>query len=202
MKVALRILFVAVLIILGAARSAVCAEEIAVALPQGVKATWDVNQAHREFTATRERICINGLWRWQPAHDGASDVPTKNWGYFKVPGCWPGITDYEQKDCQTLYAHPNWKDESASSITMAWYQREIAIPSPWTGRRIGLSVEYLNSYAAVYVDGKKAGEARFPGGDVDLSAVCRPQEPNDLHRDGQSVRAVDGASRRRPRRGV
>ena len=35
-------------------------------------------------------------------------------------------------------------------------------------------MEYLNSYAAVYVDGRKVGEIRFPAGQVDLSAVVRP----------------------------
>jgi DNA-binding TFAR19-related protein (PDSD5 family) len=35
-------------------------------------------------------------------------------------------------------------------------------------------VEYLNSYAAVYVDGRKVGEIRFPAGQVDLSAAVRP----------------------------
>ena len=37
-----------------------------------------------------------------------------------------------------------------------------------------MSAEYLNSYAAVYVDGKQAGEIRFPGGEVDLTSACRP----------------------------
>ena len=101
-------------------------------------------------------------------------MPDDNWGYFKVPGCWPGITDYMQKDCQTLYVRPDWKDEDLRGLTMAWYQREITIPSQWAGRRIALYAEYVNSYAVVYVDGKKAGEIRFPWGEVDLASVCRP----------------------------
>src|SRR5665647_777869 len=36
-------------------------------LPPGVKAVWDLAKAYRESTATRERLSINGLWRWQPA---------------------------------------------------------------------------------------------------------------------------------------
>jgi hypothetical protein len=36
-------------------------------LPQGVKAVWDLEKAYRESTPTRERLGINGLWRWQPA---------------------------------------------------------------------------------------------------------------------------------------
>ena len=150
-------------------------EQSAVALPPGVKAVWDLSKAYHETTPTRERVCINGLWRWQPAPpEGGERVPEGNWGYFKVPGCWPGISDYMQKDCQRVYAHPGWKGQSLRGVAAAWYEREITIPTYWAGRRIVVSIEYLNSYAAVYVDGKKAGETRFPGGEVDLTSLCSP----------------------------
>ena len=152
-----------------------CSAQPAVSLPQGVTAVWDLGKAYHETTPTRERICINGLWRWQPAKQGVTDaVPADNWGYYKVPGCWPGITDYMQKDCQTVFAHPSWRDEDLGAVTAAWYQREITIPAAWAGRRIAVSAEYLNSYAAVYVDGRKAGEMLFPAGEVDLTSACRP----------------------------
>jgi len=79
-----------------------------------------------------------------------------------------------QKDCQTVHTHPSWKDRRLRDLAAAWYEREIAVPSRWRGRRIVVALEYLNSYAAVYVDGAKAGEMRFPGGEVDLTSVCRP----------------------------
>jgi len=151
-----------------------CQAQSAVSLPKGVKAVWDIAKAYREATPTRERICLNGLWRWQPASDVADAAPEDKWGYFKVPGCWPGITDYMQKDCQTVHAHPSWKGENLRNIAAAWYQREITVPAEWSGRRIAVYAEYLNSYAAVYVDGKKAGEMRLPGGEADLTSVCRP----------------------------
>ncbi len=147
-----------------------------VALPASVRVVWDPSKAYTETTPTRERICINGLWRWQPAEANAGQVPETSWGYFKVPGCWPGITDYMQKDSQTVLAHPDWKDRRLRDITAAWYERQIAIPTNWSGRRIALSIEYLNSYAAVFMDGAKVGETQFPGGEVDLTAVCRPGE--------------------------
>jgi beta-galactosidase/beta-glucuronidase len=157
-----------------AARSARAASPVDEApLPEGVRAVWDMMLAHREATPTRERICINGLWRWQPA-DKTDDLPVGRWGYFKVPGCWPGVTDYLQHDCQTVYAHPSWKAAKLGDLTAAWYQREISIPQEWTGRRIALCLEYVNSSATVFIDGKKAGEAQFPAGDVDLTAVCQP----------------------------
>jgi len=145
-----------------------------VRLPQGVKAVWDMSQAYRETTTTRERICINGLWRWQPSAHDADTVPADGWGYFKVPGCWPGITNYMQKDCQTVYAHPKWKNSNLRNLTAAWYQREITVPREWAGRRITVYAEYLNSFAVAYVDGKKVGEMRYPWGEVDVTAVCRP----------------------------
>jgi len=150
------------------------AEQSAVPLPPGVKAVWDLSKAYREATPTRERICINGLWRWQPASNAADKVPADGWGYFKVPGCWPGITDYMQKDSQMVQAHPRWRNQKLGDITSAWYEREITIPTHWAGRRIAVCIEYLNSYAVVYVDGTKAGEAPFPGGEVELTSMCDP----------------------------
>jgi hypothetical protein len=143
-------------------------------LPAGVKAVWDLDKAFHEKTPTRERVCLNGLWRWQPDQQAADAVPADRWGFFKVPGFWPGSNNYIQEDCQTLHVHPSWKDADLRSISAAWHQREITIPETWAGRRIVLAAEYVNSFAQVYVDGKKVGEVRFPAGEVDLTKVCRP----------------------------
>jgi hypothetical protein len=110
-------------------------------LPEGVKAVWEIGKAYREATSTRERVCLNGLWRWQPARTSDGHVPAKNWGYFKVPGCWPGITDYMQKDFQTVHAHSSWKSERLGNVSAAWYERTITVPQEWAGRRMLLSVE-------------------------------------------------------------
>ncbi len=150
------------------------ADDPAAPLPPGVRAVWDASKAFREATDTRERICLNGLWQWQPAEAKPAAVPAGSWGWFKVPGCWPGLTDYMQKDCQTVFAHPNWRDWKLGDLSAAWYQRQVAIPGNWDGRRIAIRTEYLNSFAAVYVDGKPAGEIHFPGGDLEITAACRP----------------------------
>lgn len=151
-----------------------CAQ-LAADLPPGVTAVWDLAKAQHETTPTRERICINGLWRWQPADAAAADgVPTDGWGYFKVPGPWPGINNWLQKDCQIVYPHPAWQEQNLGALTAAWYERELTVPPAWVGRRISLDVEYLHSYARVYVDGTEAGELRFPAGELDLTDACRP----------------------------
>ena len=143
-------------------------------LPAGVKAVWDLGKAYRETTPSREKICINGLWRWQPAYGGSEEVPAGNWGFFKVPGAWPGIKSYNQKDSQTLHVHEAWQDRKWKRTRKAWYEREISIPEDWTGRRIAVQADYVNSFADVYVDGKKLGELHFPGGEVEITAACRP----------------------------
>jgi beta-galactosidase len=103
-------------------------------------AEWDLAKASRETTPTRAAGSPN------------SQLPS-GWGFFKVPGSWPGITDYMQKDSQTVHAHPDWRNVSLGSITAAWYEREFTTPAGWAGRRITVSFEYLNSYAEVYLDG-------------------------------------------------
>lgn len=150
------------------------AEDSVAPLPPGVQAIWELGKAYREATPTRERICLNGLWQWQPAETQSEAVPAGNWGHFKVPGCWPGISDYMQKDCQTVFTHPSWRSQNLGSVSAAWYQREITIPDDWGGRRVVLSADSLNSFAAVYVDGKPAGEIRFPGGGLEITSACRP----------------------------
>jgi beta-galactosidase len=179
-------------------------------LPPGVKAVWDLEKAYSEKTPTRERLCLNGLWQWLPTQgNGEGPVPANRWGWFKVPGCWPGITDYMQKDCQTVYGFQGLK---LADFTAAWYQRQITIPKDWAGRRIALTAEYLNSYAAVYIDGKKVGEMRFPAGEVDLTAACKPGAKHTLslfvmamplkgimlsYSDTNSAKAVKGTVERR-----
>ena len=184
----------------------------AVALPPGVTAVWDSARAWRATTPTRERVCLNGLWQWQPAGTDTASLPLSQWGYFKVPGSWPGITDYLQKDCQTVFSHPAWAQRDLPSLTGAWYRREFQVPREWSNRRIALSIEYLNSFATVYVDGNRIGELHFPGGEVDLSAACRPGATHTLtmlvvamplkgvilsYTDSASARQVKGAVNRR-----
>jgi len=125
--------------------------------------------------------------------------PTDNWGYFKVPGSIPDITDWMQKDSQQVYAHPSWKETRIRDVKKMWYQREIEIPKNWKGRRVLLKADYVNSHAVVYVkeilaqrhggteedslrapvpprETKKAGEILYPVGEVDLTDICEPSK--------------------------
>ena len=158
-----------------------CSAQTGSVLPAGVTAVWDMNAAWHEGTPTRDRICINGLWRWQPAQADAAAVPAGDWGYFKVPGCWPGNGDgYMQYDSQTVFANPAWAQINMRELQAAWYERTFTVPADWTGRRVAVTTDYLNSWARVYIDGKPVGLMRYPTGDVDLTAACKPGQTHTL----------------------
>jgi beta-galactosidase/beta-glucuronidase len=145
----------------------------AVQLPKGVKAVWDINKAFREATATRERICINGLWLWQPAELTSDNLPKSEWGYFKVPGSWHNSIGSGDEN-QNLYSHPAWREDLKQNVVAALFQRELNIPDTWKDRRIILSLKYVNSNALIYIDGTKAGEVWFPDGEIDVTSLCKP----------------------------
>lgn len=168
------------MVLLCAVLAACAVGQEAVTLPEGVAAVWDIAKAQREKTATRERICINGLWQWQPAGEGEA-IPAGNWGYFKVPGSWPGVSSYMQKDSQQVYAHPAWKDVRMAGVTTAWYGREIEVPANWSKRRITLEAQYVNSIAQVFIDGKAVGQILFPAGELDLTGALQPGKKHMLH---------------------
>lgn len=156
----------------GATPQAASQDSAAVKLPEGVKAVWDVNRAFREATATQERISINGLWRWKPAANEQTP-PAGGWGYLRVPSAWP-VNAPRASQPQVFYPDPAWKAQVEQGVTTAWYEREITVPGEWAGRRVTLYAEYVNSLAAIYIDGKKAGEIRYPAGEVDLTSVATP----------------------------
>jgi hypothetical protein len=152
----------------------ICQAGTDAALPAGVKAVWDLDKAATEKTPTRERVCLNGLWRWQPEQIASDVLPASDWGYTKVPGPWPGSRgDFTWVDSQTFYPAPAWKSAKLDVVVVGWYQREFTVPADWNGRRIAVSMEYLYSAATVYVDGTKIGEAYFPAGEVDVTAACK-----------------------------
>jgi len=153
-----------------------------VELPAGVKAVWDLEKAYREATSTRERVCINGLWQFKPAERDDEPLPPRDgdWGYFKVPGTWPlrpgrGETGRSQR----MFAPQSWAGD-LSDVDMAWYARDITVPADWTGRRIALRAEWVNSHARVLIDGRDVGEIIFPGGECDLTGAVQPGRTHRL----------------------
>ena len=150
-------------------------------LPEGAGEPWNMAQAQKAVSATREQICINGLWRFRPVLEASTEsVPgaREGWGWFKVPGVWPYGWNGDAQDC--------WISDiveekvKTASMDQAWYKREIEAPAGWTGRRILVDLRLVQTHARVFVDGKQAGEVWFPGGRLDLSDAIQPGKTRTL----------------------
>jgi beta-galactosidase len=148
------------------------------ALP-GREAMWSFADAGHDVTACRERFSMNGLWAFRPeAAPKSLDVApaVKDMEYFfKVPGAWPenngwaqnGMAVYDSRGADVFAA-------KIRKIESAWYGRSVEIPKSWADRKTVLGFAWVPSAVLVYVDGHKAGEVFFPGGEVDLTGKLTP----------------------------
>ncbi|NOY83185.1 MAG: hypothetical protein GXP31_19500 [Kiritimatiellaeota bacterium] len=102
--------------------------------------------------------------------DLAKFAPPENapWGRLKVPGNWAG---------PYFRAEPP-PDEPAGGdyrgLQYAWYERELAIPAAWKGRRVLLRLDKVATDAVVWCNGRRAGRLGYMGGTVDLTRFVTP----------------------------
>ena len=149
----------------------------------------------RQATATRERICLNGVWQFRPMGLG-DDEPRQvtpallktpppfprspGWGWTKVPATWPGryVEAHEPAgpDFWALEMTPRkWGETQA-----CWYRRTVSIPANWAGRRILLAFDMPQTQVAVLAGDKLLGHVRWPGGELDITAAATPAKPLPL----------------------
>jgi len=155
-------------------------------LPPGADAEPEpIADAWRQTTATRERVCLNGLWRFRPVLTNEADSvvppPGDCWGWFKVPGMWPHGEWTPENGVQQVWLAP-WLEERVGlrGVEQAWYIRRFKIPDAWKGRRLMLTFTMLQTHARVFVDGRACGELWYPGGDVDLTGHLMPGREQEL----------------------
>ncbi|MCK6488229.1 MAG: hypothetical protein L6R48_07865, partial [Planctomycetes bacterium] len=149
--------------------------------PPEAGAVWDLADAARAATATRERVCLNGLWAFIPAAAGEQPAPPpagSGWGWAKVPGLWPaakGGGDWMfAGDAQELLL-PAGAAIPADGLVRAWYRRTVAVPPAWAGRSLVLDCAMISTSARVRWAGAEAGVLRWPGGTLALGEA-RPGE--------------------------
>jgi len=141
--------------------------------------------AWRQTTATRERVCLSGLWRFRPVRPGeaVASVPPPGdcWGWFKVPGMWPHGEWMPESGVQQVWLAP-WLEERERirDVEQAWYKRRFAVPDAWAGRRLTLTFTMLQTHAQAFVDGRPCGEVWYPGGELDLTGHLVPGREQEL----------------------
>lgn len=148
---------------------------------------WDLADAFRIVTPTRETVCLNGLWNFFPVRTGndAGKIPPdgSGWGYFKVPGIWPGMGwGSNQPGDSSIITLSEFAGTGFDPAKMnsAWYRRTVEVPAGWAGRDILLEITMLQTCAQVFVDGKAAGEMYYPGGRINLAGRLLPGRKQEL----------------------
>ncbi len=121
-------------------------------------------------TATRDSLCLNGLWRFMPAIGPALRQPLNDpaaWGDIRVPGKWAG---FRLPGLVRRGSGAVWEAFS-DNTARGWYERYVLIPARWRDRRIVLELQRVGTDAVVYVNGTRCGEVHWPGGEVDITSA-------------------------------
>jgi len=157
-----------------------------VPVPEGITGDPDaLEDGWQQSTETRTKISLNGLWRFRPAAEGdapeAVPPPGDSWGWFRVPGNWPGGIWEFDSGAQKIWIDP-WVEENAGLklFDQGWYKRTLQIPPEWQDRGIVLDFTMLQTHVQAYVDGKAAGELWYPGGELDLTGSLKPGARQEL----------------------
>ncbi len=66
----------------------------------------------------------------------------------------PGLAKYRQANNLKI---PFWLTPAKHYIGVAWYQKDVIIPTDWNGKRVVLSLEYPHSETRVWVDDIEIG---------------------------------------------
>ena len=140
---------------------------------------WSLDGAWKTSSATRARWSLNGLWGFRPAltNDaaGVAPGPEDNWGWGKIPSVWNSPNSWGYK-AQEVWLSDWFEDHGIKSFEKdrAWYRRDFEMPAEAAGKRVVLTFTMLQTRAVVYVDGARAAEVTFPGGEADITAFAKP----------------------------
>lgn len=142
------------------------------------KVTWG-QEPEVGKTATRGEKVLNGLWGFQPTKTSPDADEEGEWGLIQVPGSWR--KSWSQARLITQGEKGVWEGYGRGHDTWrAWYRRTLNIPKAWQGRRLLLDVTRVSTDAEIYLDGQKAGDVNWPGGEVDLTPLIKPGETQEL----------------------
>lgn len=106
-----------------------------------------------------QTIDLSGLWRFQLDPLGYGMTPGSELFTGRLQGriYLPGSTDQAGFGIRNDVSYIDRLSRSFEYCGMAWYQRDVVIPSSWSGREIVLQLERCHWATTVFVDGQKAG---------------------------------------------
>ncbi|OGV62715.1 MAG: hypothetical protein A3K19_24420 [Lentisphaerae bacterium RIFOXYB12_FULL_65_16] len=109
---------------------------------------WALADADRLQSATRERICLSGLWRFQPRdRDNLLPPPDAGVYYSQLPGRWItkpyySVFDADGSRVEQIDGRP------LNRWFRGWYTRYVDVPDGWRGKPVFFTTTYAGANAA------------------------------------------------------
>ncbi|MDR1284399.1 MAG: hypothetical protein LBK99_26840 [Opitutaceae bacterium] len=163
---------------------------------------WHGEGADQAHSATRSRLCLNGLWAIRPDSVSSPDSATgsgapqaADWAFFKVPGFLrpdsPPFLIYGQD--KTIWAGL----DVTRRARILWYVRNVEIPPAVAGdggAKMVLSISGMRGFSVVvYWNGKRAGMLTDQlGGRIDLTPVLSQIRADAKNAPSPPLRAMTG----------
>ena len=139
---------------------------------------WNNEGAETWQSATRQRLCLNGLWAIQPVLNNVA--PRENdWGYMKIPGLFHcSATPY------FIYGQDktSWRTQNlARTADAVWYARDIEVP-PLKNHKFFLNFSGQRGLSLrIYWNGRPIGQLTDQmGGRIALANAVQPGEKGQL----------------------
>lgn len=128
---------------------------------------WSLNGAETVSTATRRRMTLNALWRFQlTAPDRPFDV--RNWEYLAVPGRYSGqgngLADCEfyRRNAQLarLPRNADYHGRSPYDYVSGYFERAFRADPAWRGRQVIFLLDELSrsQKGTLYLNGRKLAD--------------------------------------------
>jgi len=118
---------------------------------------WDLSDAQRERTSTRERICLHGMWCLALADEDQLLPPKPAERYYsKAPGRWLSQNYYRVFKSVNGKLAPVDKigDKKITDYWRGCYTRQVKIPAEFRNKPMLLTIDYVGAPAAkIYING-------------------------------------------------
>lgn len=146
--------------------------------------------------ATRQDICLNGLWQFQPValpagfkegYDIAPALsPATDEGWDKtpirIPSPW-NVNSFADKDGLggDFRCYPSYP-KAWESVKMGWLRKKVMVPQSWKGKRVQLHFEAVAGDAEIILNGKPVGKhfGIFLPFDIDVTDAVVSGKENEL----------------------
>lgn len=155
------------------------------AIPDGVDDPESLVGAYKTASATRQRYCLNGVWRCRPVltDDPKNVAPAADdlWGWAKVPSVWARNNQAFKATKILAPWFVDFKDEREKFVKdLAWYGRSFTVPKEAQGKRVIWTFDMIGAAAQLFIDGRQAGIVNFPQNQIDITDFVKPGKKQDF----------------------